>query len=190
MEEHDTERTVRDRLQPALEHLHLGGGLRVDRAEERLAEVRDRGAGEAADEALRPDDPDVDAFDLGHRGVALEHRDTAVAERVGDLAAPPEVVVVVPEHGIQGRDQPAARVGEDGRLLRVAVRRQVAGEEDQVGLVVDRRERCLEPLPMGLARVDVAGGGDLDRALRSVHGGHLPRIGGLEAGVARAGGER
>jgi hypothetical protein len=43
------------------------------------------------------------------------------------------VEIVVAEDGAHGDRQPAARVREHRRLLRLAVGRQVAGEQDEVG---------------------------------------------------------
>ena len=56
----------------------------------------------------------------------------------------------------------AAGVGEHSRLLRLAVRRQVAGEQDEVGLLGHRGERVRDPLAQRLGAVDVACGGDTD----------------------------
>jgi len=165
-------RPVFDAVSRAADVLLLCGDLTdYGRAEERLAEVRQRRPGKAADEALRPDDADVEPFDLSHGRVAIENGDPATAQGVRDLVRAAEVMVVVPEDGVDGREQARARVGEDGRLLRVAVGGQVAGEEDQVGLAVDLREGGLDLLAMRLARVDVAGGRDPDRPFGSVHGG-------------------
>ena len=62
------------------------GGLGVDRAQQRLAEVRQVRAGEAADEALEPDDPDLDAVDADRHALAFEHGDPRVLEDRRDLA--------------------------------------------------------------------------------------------------------
>jgi len=51
---------VGDLLQTRVERLDVGRRLGVDAAQERLAEVRQVGAGEAADEALEAGDADLD----------------------------------------------------------------------------------------------------------------------------------
>ena len=51
------------------------------------------------------------------------------------------VPVVVAEHGDDRQREVAADLGEHLRLLELAVRRQVAGEEHDVGLVGDALER-------------------------------------------------
>jgi hypothetical protein len=48
---------------------------------------------------------------------------------------------VVAEHGHHRRVERVAGVGEDLRLLGLAVGRQVAGEQDRVDLAGDLRER-------------------------------------------------
>ena len=67
---------------------------------------------------------------------------------------------MVSEHRDDRDLERTARVGEDRRLLREAVRRQVAGEQDEVGSLFDSRERTLDPLAKRLSRVDVACGRD------------------------------
>ena len=74
--------------------------LGVDLAQERLAEVGQLGAREAADEALRADDPELELADLVHRDVALEHDHTGVARALATTSSQRfGVVVVVAEHG-------------------------------------------------------------------------------------------
>ena len=68
MEEDEAPVAAGDLLEPLLECVDLPRGLGVHLAEQRLAEVGDLGAGEAADEALRPGDPDLDARRARARG--------------------------------------------------------------------------------------------------------------------------
>ena len=57
---------MRDRAQAVADRLHLGRRLGVHLAEQRLAEVRERRAGEAADEALDADHPELKPTCLAH----------------------------------------------------------------------------------------------------------------------------
>jgi hypothetical protein len=57
----------------------------------------------------------------------------SVAQDRRDLVGASLVEIVVAEDGAHGDRQPAARVREHRRLLRLAVGRQVAGEQDEVG---------------------------------------------------------
>ena len=69
-----------DRLEPRLERLDLARRLGVDLPQQRLAEVGQLRAGEAADESLDADDPELEPADLVHGVVALEHADAGVLE--------------------------------------------------------------------------------------------------------------
>jgi predicted phosphodiesterase len=84
---------------------------------------------------------------------------TAIVEAAG-------VVIVVAEHGEDRDRQVAARVGEHGRLLRLAGRRQVAREQDDVGLVDDLVEGAQHAFARRLRRVHVARCSDPDHVLR------------------------
>ena len=117
MEKHDALVTSRHGFEPALERVDLGGGLLIDLAEERLAEVRDLRSGEASDESLRPDDSDFDLPNLEDRVPALEHEHAAARELLGDLVRTAGVVVVVPEHRDDRNGDAVARVGEHRCLL-------------------------------------------------------------------------
>jgi hypothetical protein len=70
---------------------------------------------------------------------------------------------VVAEDGDDRHLQPAAGVGEDGRFLGIAARRQVAGEEDEVGAALERGERPHDSLAVYRRSVHVARGCDADR---------------------------
>ena len=82
VEEDDGLVAAGDLLEPALERFHLERRLPVDLTQRRLAEVRDLGAGEAADEALRPGDPDLDIADLENDMASLEDDDARGLENV------------------------------------------------------------------------------------------------------------
>ena len=86
MEQDDAQVAVDDLLEAGRERFDLGGRLRVQLAEQRLAEVRQRRAGEAADEALRPGDADRHAVDGGDRPGALEHDHARALEDAVELA--------------------------------------------------------------------------------------------------------
>ena len=174
VEEDDPAMAAGDRLEALLERGNLVAGLLVEPAEERLAEVGDLGTREAADETLAADDADLDPLDLDHGVRAVEHDDPRVLERRRQLAAAVGVVVVVAEHRDHGDGKVAAGVGEHERLLRLSVRRQVAAEQDQVGLRLHAVEGAHGPLPQRLGAVEVGGGGQPDRHL--VHSSGIPRL--------------
>jgi hypothetical protein len=67
---------------------------------------------------------------------------------------------VFAEHGQRRRAERAAGVGQDQRLLRVRVRRQVAGEQDRIDLLGDGGEGGGDLVALRLAAVRVADGGD------------------------------
>ena len=85
---------------------------------------------------------------LAHGRLADQHPHAGAPERLGDLLVLPEVVVVVAEHREHRNVERPAHVGEDFGLRRLAVRRQVARQHDQVGVPVERartRARRLAP---------------------------------------------
>src|SRR5580765_5007056 len=100
MEEDDAELTPGDLLERAFERSDVLARLRVHAAQERLAEVGQRAPGEAADEALRPGDPERGPVDGDGRPRALEHDDPRLLEDRSELADAVRVMVVVPEHGV------------------------------------------------------------------------------------------
>ena len=72
---------------------------------------------------------------------AVEHHDPGLLQHRRHLVRATRVVVVVAEHR-QDRDVEVAHgVGEDRGLLRLAVRREVAGQQDEVHLTGQRAER-------------------------------------------------
>ena len=102
MEQHDPAVAAGDRLEPFLEGGNLVPRLLVEPAQQRLAEIGDLGAREAADEALAADDADLDALDLDHGVRPVEHDDSGILQRRRQLAAAVGVVVVVAEHRDHG----------------------------------------------------------------------------------------
>ena len=165
VEQDDPAVAARDRLEPRLERLDLARRLGVDLPQQRLAEVGQLGAGEAADEPLGADDPELEPADLVHGVVALEHADAGVLEHGDHLVAAIRVIVVVAEHRVDRQLERTARVGEHGRLLGLAVRRQVAREQHDVRVPLQRRERVRDPLAQRLRAVDVSSGGNTDHRL-------------------------
>ena len=112
-------------------------------------------------------------LDLDHGVRAVEHDDPRVLERRRQLPAAVGVVVVVAEHGDHGHSEVAAGVGEHERLLRLSVRRQIAAEQDQVGLRLHAGEGAHGPLSQRLGAVEVGRGREPDRHL--VHANGIPR---------------
>ena len=105
VQEHDAQRAVRrSRCSPRVERVDVGRSRRRP-PQQRLAEVGQVRAGEAADEALRAGDADLDAADLAGSPVALEHRDARRprsrrrARRAGPRAS----------RGCRARRRPACR---------------------------------------------------------------------------------
>jgi hypothetical protein len=84
------------------------------------------------------------------------------------------VAVVVAEHDDDRHREPRARVHEQLGLLRLAVGREVAGDQHQVGVALERRERSRHLVAVRLADVDVAGGGHPDRDALVSHAGLVP----------------
>ena len=163
MQQDDADRAVRDLLEAVADRLDLRSRLGVDAPQQRLAEVGQRGAGEPADESLRPHDTDLASckFERGRR--AVEHVHACVPQDSRDLVAATAVQVVVAEHGADRPAQPCAGVREQPCLLRLAERGQVAGEQEHVDLRLDAPERGRETVACLRAAMDVAGGGDADR---------------------------
>jgi Nucleotidyl transferase of unknown function (DUF2204) len=162
VEEHEPSLAPCDRLQPGLHGLDLPGRLGVHLAQQRLPEVRDLRAREPAHEPLRADHPHLEPCDLENGVAAVEHDDARLREGRRDLGGERAVVVVVAEHGEHGNIRAPARVPEHARLVDEAVRGEVAGEQDQVGLGADLRERPLEPGAQLLGGMDVSYRGNRD----------------------------
>ena len=139
VQQHDPHRAQRDRAQAALQRLDVARGLGVDLAQQRLAEVRQVRAGEAADEALHADDADLDAGALAGAVVAVEH----VTPPLDSIAATSSsrrfaCQSWLPSTANTGMPTSAAGLGEHRALLRLAGRREVAGEQQQVRLPAQR----------------------------------------------------
>jgi predicted nucleotidyltransferase len=163
MKEDDSEGAIRYPIESPLESLHLRGRLRIDPPQHRLAEIRQSGIGEAADESFRPDDPDARPVQVADRPVPLEHGDPGIFEKSHDLVAPVRVPVVISEDSDDRHRQSAAGAGEDSRFVGLAVGRQVAGEENEVGFLGDTAERRLDlSLPIRRA-MNVPSGRDPDQ---------------------------
>ena len=107
--------------------------------------------------------PDLESAELEDDVVAIEHDDAALrADARATSSAQPEWWSWLPSTATTGTGEAGACVREDARLLGEAVRREVAGEQDEVDVLRDRRERARQPFAQGLARVDVAGGRDAE----------------------------
>src|SRR6266511_2074291 len=145
VQEHDADGTVRDLLEPLVDGVDLRCRLRVDLTQQRLTEIRKCRAGEAADEAFRPDDAHLAAGELAHRRGTVEHVQPGTLEDRRDLVAATRVQVVVAEDRADRNAKIAARVGQHLRLFQLTMRRQIAGEEDEIDLLLDRGERLFDP---------------------------------------------
>jgi Nucleotidyl transferase of unknown function (DUF2204) len=155
VKEDDPDVAVHDRLQTAGDGLDLVARLGIDPPQQRLPEIRQRRAGKAADEALRADDAELELFHLAGRALAFEETNAGAAEHLLELVRPLRVVVVVAENGEDRNVEKPARGGEHLRLLRLATRRQVAGEEHDVGLPLELRESALDALGADVRGVNV-----------------------------------
>jgi hypothetical protein len=107
--------------------------------------------------------------------VALEHVDPALGQRGDDLVAPVGVPVVVAEHGEHGDAlERADRAGDHGRLLGLAVRGEIPGEQHEVDAVAQLGEGGRPALLVARTpEMDVARGGDANRALVLAMSGRL-----------------
>ena len=162
--------TARDGLEPGLERLDLERRLVVDTA---WSDSPKSGisAPEAAHEALRPDDAEVDARDADD-GVDEARRCPRLRARrrprprarrgSRDCRAP--------------HTRGGTRHGRRPRALspaRLAVRGEVAREENDVGPSLERRERSHDAAPKRLRTVDVAGRGQPKRCR---HARRIPAV--------------
>ena len=95
MQEGDSQVARGDRLETAIESIGLAPALGVDLAQQRLAEVGQEGALEAADEALYAHHADLEAGHPADRRLTLEHADLAVGDRGGHFPTAPAVPVVI-----------------------------------------------------------------------------------------------
>jgi hypothetical protein len=154
VEQRDPDCRAGDLGEAVIQRLDVRRRRGIDLADHRLAEV-DPAPVEAADEPLRTDDADGNTVHIEHRRRALEHRDPGSGEQLDDLSLPVRVVVVVPEHRDDRRLHGARDIGEHLRLLWQPVRRQIAGEQDHVGIGVDLLECGLDVATGLLAAVDV-----------------------------------
>ena len=126
---------------------------------------------------MKPFTPAIPTWCRRGRGcggcVLVEHDTPASSSTARNSSGAVDVPVVVAEHGQDRHADVADRVGDDLRLLGLAVRGQVAGEQDHVDAVLERGEGGVRALAVvgALAVVDVARGGDPDPALVTALGG-------------------
>jgi hypothetical protein len=152
-------------------------------------------AAEAPHETLDPGDPELGAVHVEDAMVAVEHLDPALAQHAGDLVAAPAVVVVVAEDGHDRDVEVAAGAHQQGGVLGLPVRRQVAGQQDHVGAGGGVRESGRQRAGVrALPAVHVAGGrdahpGDVGGSRRAFFGrdrhGRAPTT--RDSGTARRG---
>jgi hypothetical protein len=169
---------VRDGVQAGVQGDDVRGGGRVDLAQQRLPEVGQGGAGEPADEALEPHDPDHPAVDLQLRVVALEHPGARAVEHLAQLGDPVGVPVVVAEHVEDGHRRLRQDLGEHGGLLGLTRGREVPRDEQAVRVGGcghgGAGRRAVER-----GGVDVADGGDADGSGRHRGEGYPPGATGI-----------
>jgi hypothetical protein len=173
VEQHDPQGAHRDLAQPPVEGLDLGGGLGVHLAQQRLAEVGDVRAREAAHEPLRPRDSHLDVLEAEDGRAAVEHGDPGGAQRLDHLLRAVGVPVVVAQHRDHRHLQRGAGIGQDRGLLGLAVRGEVAGQEDRVDIGGDACEGGLDLLTAALAAMEVGGGRDSHAEIPFALGGSL-----------------
>lgn len=87
--------------------------------------------GEAADESLEADDPDIRAADGHDAALALQQLYAAAAQHLRLIAMP----VVVTEHAEDRQVNTTAGVGQDPGLGRTTVGRQIAAQQQEIGLL-------------------------------------------------------
>jgi Uncharacterised nucleotidyltransferase len=171
VQENDPNVTAGDGLEALFERLDLERRLLVDPAEERLAEVGQFGAREAADEPFHADDADFPLADLEDQVLALQDANAARVERVDELHAAIRMVIVVAEDGDHRNLEGSAGIGEDRCLLGKPVRRQIAREKHEVTVLGHRGERARQMVAERLDGMDVACRGDADGRR---HEGRIP----------------
>jgi len=159
VQQRDAQPATGDRLQAAVERLDVPRRLRVRLAEKRLAEVRPAVL-EAADESLHGRDADADTPDRQDRVRALEDDDARLAEGAREVAGAVGLPVVVAEHGDNRDRETAARLAEDAGLVDLAVLRQVARQQYEIGAVLHVCERLADAIRVPRCGVDVGRGGD------------------------------
>ena len=166
VEEHDPDVAVDDVHAARGDRLRLGGRLGVHLAQERLAEVGQHRAGEAADEALAPTMPTLEPPATAAVRAPSSTRMPAAASTLRELPSPAGVAVVVAEHGEDRQSRAGGRLREDLRLARARRGRQVAGEQDEVCLDSISANARSSALARSPGRMDVACRGDAHHAVR------------------------
>src|SRR5205085_2726332 len=136
VQQDDAKVAVDDLLQPARDRLGLVRRLGVHPAQQRFTEIGEHGTWEAADEALRADDTELEVADVARAPRAVEHVHAGLRDHSRDLLWMPRVKVVVAEHREHGHAYVAARVGDNLRLLRIAGRREISREQDDVAFLL------------------------------------------------------
>ena len=122
------------------EGLHLG-----------LPEVGGALACEPAAEPLHARDAERPPLDLEHRALALQHPHATRLEDLANDFGLVRLMVVIPEDGDDRNRQPGQFLREDLCLLGLSDPREVAGEQQHVGPLVDvldvlpERPRGVEP---------------------------------------------
>jgi hypothetical protein len=103
------------------------------------------------------------AAELADMPGTLEQDHAARAHRRDHVLAAADVQVVVAEHRQHWDREVAHGLDQHHRLLGLVVRRQVAGEDDEVGLVLDVLERLGDVRGVRLRAVDIPGRRDSNR---------------------------
>jgi hypothetical protein len=134
----------------------------------RLAELRPRRSREPAAESLASGDADLGAPDGQDQVLAFENGDARALEHGAHLVLPVRVVVVIAQDRYGRHRQIPQLAGEHLRLRRIAVLREVTGDEQDVGVAIDPFQARPERARGVLSEMDVAGGGDPDHVAPSM----------------------
>jgi hypothetical protein len=126
----------------------------------------ERALAEATPEALDP--READPVDLAR--LAVQHGRPGIGQDPPHLGLLPRLVLVVAQHGDDGHlHRRGQLLGEHPGLRGEAVVREIAAEDEDVGLLGHRPEERLERALRGLAAVEVPHRGHPDDVLRRRH---------------------
>ncbi len=113
--------------------------------------------------------PDRGAVDLLDRPAPVEDAHARTAQQSDDLRHLVAVPVVIPENRVHGHLERPADLGEQRRLLGLAVGRQVACEQDEVDGPVNGPKGGGKGVAVRLIGVHVACRGDTNRPGHARH---------------------
>ena len=167
VQQRDPDRAAGDLLQRHVQRAHLRPGLRVDRPQQRLAEVR--AAPSRGSRRRSPSRPRARSRPRRPSQVALRRSITRTPPRLEhahDLVHPVRVPVVVPEHGEDRHARPRQASASTAACSGSPWVVRSPASRIEVGPLADPRERLRDLGPVALVAVDVACGGDPDGLIR------------------------